>query len=53
MRTCGDMKENLSGDDVKQMRDLDIKWFIYVNIEVIDKDGKNWLENRGETRRKN
>lgn len=52
MYTCGDMKENLSGDDVKHLRDLDIKWLIYVHIEVIDNNGKNWLENWGETRKK-
>ena len=53
MHICGDMKENLSGDDVKQMRDFVIKWLSYVNIEVIDIYGKNWLENWGETRREN
>lgn len=45
MCACGDMKENLRGDDVKEWRDFDIKWLIYVIIEIFDENGKNWLEN--------
>lgn len=51
MCACGDMKENLRGDDVKELRDLESKWLIYVIIEVIGKNGRNLLENWGEKRR--
>lgn len=51
MYTCGDIKEHLSGDDVKEQKDLDIRWLIYMDVEVTEKDFKKWQEDHGEQRR--
>lgn len=51
MYTCGDIKERLSRDDVKEQKDLDIRWLIYMDVEVTEKDFKKWQEDYGEQRR--
>lgn len=35
----GEIKENFNVDDVKGLKDLDVRWLIYVDVEVIEKDG--------------
>lgn len=43
MCTC-DRKDDLNGDDVKELKDIDIRWLIYIGVEVTEKDGKNYWE---------
>lgn len=39
MCSHGEIKENLNADDVKGLKDLDVRWLIYVDVEVTEKDG--------------
>lgn len=39
MCSRGEIKENLNADDVKGLKDLDVRWLIYVDVEVTEKDG--------------
>lgn len=41
MCTC-DRKDDLNGDDVKELKDIDIRWLVYMGVEVTEKDGKNY-----------
>lgn len=43
MCTC-DRKDDLNGDDVKELKDIYIRWLIYMSVEVTEKDGKNECE---------